>query len=314
MTPQSLSTSRNFEAGTRRPRRRNAERRLFIAAFLAPAVFVYGGFVIWPLLQALRFSLFRWRGVSIRRTFVGAGNYDQLLGDAAFGTALRNNLGLLLGVGVAIVALALLIAHGVRGKGRLPGFLRGIYLFPQMVSLVVVAVMWQFIFNPQGLLNAGLRQLGLGGLTRTWLGESAWALPAVGVAFVWTAIGFYIMLFAAGLESIPAEVNEAAELDGSQGWHRFRTVTWPLLWTVKRTAVVYLAINVMNTFALVYLMTRGGPDRRSEVMLTYLYEQAFVNSQFGYATALAVGNFVVVMALSLLILFIFRRNPIEARA
>lgn len=293
--------------------RRERQRATFILGFLAPAVLIYIGFVIWPLTQAIRFSFYRWRGVSIKRTFVGGGNYEQMFNDPAFLTAMKNNLALLVGAGFTVIALALLVAHGVKGKGRFPSFLRGVYLFPQVVSVVVVAVMWQFIFNPQGLLNSGLRGIGLGNIARTWLGESAWSLPAVGVAFVWAAVGFYIMLFSAGLEAIPGEINEAAGLDGSEGWHRFSRVTWPLLWSTKRTAVVYLAINVMNTFALVYLMTRGGPDRKSEVMLTYLYEQAFVNSQFGYATAVAVGNFAVVMVISLVILFVFRKNPVEAR-
>jgi N-acetylglucosamine transport system permease protein len=293
--------------------RRARERAVFIATFLAPALLIYGAFVVWPLVQALAFSAYRWRGVSNRRTFVGVGNFQRLQADPAFWTAVKNNLWLLAGAGVIVVALAIAVAHALRMPGRAAKALRAIVLFPQMVSMVVVAVLWQFILNPQGLLNSGLRAVGLGGLAHTWLGESAWALPSVGVAFVWAALGFYVMLFAAGLQAIPEEVNEAAALDGSVGWHRFRTVTWPLLWSVKRVATVYLVINVMNLFALVFLMTRGGPNRASEVMLSYLYEQAFVNSQFGYATAVAVGNFLVIMALTLAILFVFRRDPTGAR-
>ena len=130
---------------------------------------------------------------------------------------------------------------------------------------------------------------------------------------MWYSLGFYIMLFAAGLRGIPEDVKEAAELDGSTGLHRFWKVTWPMLWSVKRVAVAYVAINVMSIFALVYLMTQGGPDRRTETLLTYLYQQAFVNSEFGYATAVAVANFVVAMLLALLVLLFYRRNPMEAR-
>lgn len=293
--------------------RRARERTTFIVSFLAPAVLIYAGFVVWPLIQAILFSAYRWRGVSIRRTYVGFGNFQRLEADPVFLTAVKNNLWLLVGAGAVMIALAVAVAHALRMKGRTAKMLRGIILFPQMVSMVVVAVLWQFILNPEGLLNAGLRAVGLGGITRTWLGDSNWALPSIGVAFVWAALGFYVLLFSAGLQAIPEEVNEAASLDGSVGWHRFRTVTWPLLWSVKRVATVNLVINVMNLFALVFLMTRGGPDRRSEVMLSYLYEQAFVNSQFGYATAVAVGNFFVIMNLTLVVLFIFRRNPVEAR-
>ncbi len=289
-------------------------RTIFIISFLAPAVLIYVGLVVWPLLQAIQFSTYRWRGLSMRKTSVGGENFQKLFHDNIFWQSLAHNLWIFVVCGAVIIAAAVLIAHLMRGNSRSQRLLRSVYLFPQIVSMVIVAVMWQFILNPQGLLNSGLRAVGLESWTHTWLGESDWALRGVGAAFIWFALGFYIMLFAAGLEGIPAEINEAAELDGSRGWHRFRQVTWPLLWSVKRVAITYLLINVMNIFALVFLMTRGGPDEKSEVMLTYLYQKGFTSSQFGYATAIAVLNFVVVMAISLVILFIYRRNPTERRA
>ena len=249
----------------------------------------------------------------MNRKFVGAENFVKLGQDDVFWKAIGHNLWIFAVCGAAIVVLAVGVAHALRGGGVAAKVLRSVYLFPQVISLVAVAVLWQFIFNPQGLLNAGLRLLGLKNAP-TWLGDPSLALAAVGVAFSWYVLGFYIMLFAAGIQSIPDEVFEAAELDGSKGFHRFWTLTWPLLWSVKRVAVVYLVINVMNIFALVLLMTRGGPDRKSEVMLTYLYEQAFTNSQFGYATAMAIGNFAVILALSLAIMFVFRRDPTLRRA
>ena len=287
-------------------------RNLFIASFLAPAVLIYSVFVVWPLLQSFRLSAFRWRGVSAKQTFVGADNYRKLADDGVFWTALKNNLWLLVVCGVLLVVLGLLIAHAMQSSGRVSRLLRSVYLFPQVISLVVVSILWMFMLNPSfGLVNGSLKAMGVEG--RTWLGDPATALPSVGAAFLWYALGFYVMLFAAGLRSIPQEVVEAAELDGSQGMHRFRKITWPMLWSIKRIALAYIAINVMNVFALVYLMTQGGPDRRTEVMLTYLYQQAFQNSEFGYATALAVASFAVSMALALLVLGLYRRNPMEAR-
>ncbi|CAN5711837.1 sugar ABC transporter permease [soil metagenome] len=274
---------------------------------------LYVGFVGYPLVQALILSLYRFRGVSARRKFIGFENFQKLWGDDIFRRAATNNLVLLAGAGITILVLALVLSHALRGGGRVAKAARAVYLFPQIVSLVVVAVLWQFIFNPTGLFNAGLEKAGLGNFTKAWLGESKWALAAVGVTFIWWAVGFYIMIFEAGLKQIPEEVNEAAALDGSLGWHRFKAVTWPLLWSIKRVAVIYLVINTMNVFALVFLMTRGGPDHASEVMLTHLYDQAFVNSSFGYATAVAIGNFVVVMLLTSVVLFAFRRNPVEGR-
>ncbi len=285
-------------------------RTCFIAAFLAPAALLYGLFVVLPLIQSFQLSLFRWRGVSQQRTFVGLENFRSLLQDEVFRKALGNNLWLLGIGGFAILVLGLALAHAMQSAGKASRFLRGIYLFPQIISLVVVAILWTFLYNPSfGLLTAGFKAVGLGGLAKPWLGDSATALPAVGVAFLWYVLGFYIMLFSAGLRAIPAEVDEAAELDGAKGMRKFWGVTWPMLWSVKRVAVTYIVINVMNVFALVYLMTQGGPDRSTEVMLTYLYEQAFKNSQFGYATALATANFLIAMLLAAGVMAFFRRNP-----
>ena len=289
-------------------------RTAFIVSFLAPATAIYGWFVVWPFVQAIQFSAYSWRGLSMNRKFIGMKNFQKLGSDDIFWQSVNHNLLILVVCGVLVVALSVGLAHALRGGGVMGKLLRGVYLFPQVISLVAVAVMWSFIFNPQGLLNGGLRKIGLQNLVQTWLGDPKWALPSVGVAFVWYVLGFYIMLFAAGIQNVPQETYEAAELDGSKGLHRFFRVTWPLLWSVKRVAVVYLIVNVFNIFALVLLMTRGGPDRKSEVMLTYLYEKAFTEYQFGYATALAVGNFIVIMLLSLVVLFLFRRDPSERRA
>lgn len=288
-------------------------RNLFVVGFLAPAVVLYVGLVLWPLVQALQFSLTRWRGVSAKRTFVGFENFQKLGQDAAFFTALKNNLAFLAFSLVGLFVLGLLIAHALQRQGRGTTLLRSIILFPQVISLVVVGILWMFLYNPSyGLVTQGLKAIGIPGVTEP-LGNRSQALPAVWIAFLWYASGFYAMLFAAGLRNIPEEIGEAAELDGSFGFHRFRTVTWPLLWSVKKVAAVYIVSNVMNVFALVYLMTQGGPDRATEVLLTYQYEQAFKNSQFGYSTAVAVANFLVAMLLAGCAMLLFRRNPEAAR-
>jgi N-acetylglucosamine transport system permease protein len=287
----------------------------FIVSFLAPAVLLYGVFVAWPLLQAFRISFYRWSGMSPARTFVGIQNYKDLAADSAFRKSLSNNLLLLVVGGIVTMVLAIAVAHALQAPGKLSKTLRSFVLVPQMLSLVVVAILWQFIYNPSfGLVTSGLKFLGLGSLVHTWLGETKTALPAVGISFIWWAAGFYIMLFSAGLRAIPEEVSEAADLDGARGLRRFAQVTWPMLWSIKRVAIVHLTITVMNVFVLVYVMTHGQPDRATEMLLTYLYECAFVNSDFGYATAIAVVNFGVVMVLSALILFAFRRNPEVSKA
>ena len=288
-------------------------RTPFIIAFLFPAVALYGMFVVVPVLEAFGFALFQWRGISNQKTFVGLANFATLAKDDVFRRAVGHNLFLLFGAGTAILILSLAVAHALVKESVPAKLLRGVYLFPQVISLVVVAILWAFIYDPSmGLLTGVVKAMHLHVPEAGWLGSSSTALPLVAVTFVWNCMGFYIMLFSAGLRGIPADVEEAALLDGAVGLTRFRRVTFPMLWPVMRVATIYLAIQTLNVFALVFLMTVGGPDRSSEVMLTYLYETAFKNSQFGLATALAVANLVVVMTISGIIMLIFRKDPQEA--
>lgn len=288
----------------------------FVAGFLAPAVLLYAGLVLWPLVQAFQLSFYRWSGLSAKRAFVGLDNYRELVADPAVGQAFRNTGVLIVACCAFLVFAGVAVAHLVNGEGRWASVVRSVYLYPQAVSLVVVAIVWYFLLSPQvGLLNQALRAARLSALERPWLGEPQTALAGVAAAFCWYALGFYGLLFAAGLKNLPAEVGEAASLDGAVGWARFWRVTWPMLWPIKRVAVVYAVVNVVNIFALVIVMTRGGdPDRATETTLTYLYEQGFEVSKFGYASAVAVANFAAVLAVSALLLLWFRRDPAGARA
>jgi len=288
-------------------------RTPFIIAFLFPAVALYGIFVVLPVLEAFGYSLFRWRGISTQKEFVGFSNFAALAVDPVFWRSVEHNLFLLIGAGSAILILSLAVAHALGGESRPVRALRGVYLFPQVISLVVVAILWMFIFDPaMGLLTGAMRVLHLPVPASGWLGSSTTALAAVALTFVWHGLGFYIMLFAAGLRAIPADVQEAALLDGAVGLTRFRSVTFPMLWSIMRVATIYLVIQTLNVFALVFLMTVGGPDRSSEVILTYLYETGFRHSQFGLATALAVANLIVIMGVSGLVMLALRRDPQEA--
>ena len=297
---------------------RNRGRTAFIVSFLAPAVFLYGLFVIWPVLQAIGFSFFRWSGISSKKTYVGFENFKSLFHDSIFWQSLVHNAWIFVFGGAGILIIALGVAHAMQGETRLNKALRSVYLFPNIMSLVVVAILWQFAYHPRiGLLTSALKFLGFnhaskaGGpiVEQSILGNGDKALPAIIVTFIWYAVGFYIMLLSAGIRQIPQEVTEASKLDGAEGFFRFRRITLPLLWSVGRISVIYLVINTLNVFALVYLMTQGGPDRKTEVMLTYLYEQAFVNSDYGLATALAIANFIIIMAVSGVVMGLTRKDP-----
>lgn len=276
----------------------------FIVAYLAPAVLLYFGFVGWPLVQAVGLSLYKWSGLSANKTFLGAGNYQRMAGDEVFRQSVAHNLWILTVGGIIIFALALALAHALQGPGRLARVMRGLFLFPHVMSLVAVAIMWRFVFDSTsgGLLN------GILGAPTDWLGQKGTALPAVTAAFVWYSVGFYIMLFMAGLRQMDGETLEAAELDGASGWKKLRFVTWPLLLSVRRVASIYLTVNVLNIFALVWVMTSGGPDRATETMLTYLYQVGVLQSKFGYGSAIAVANFALVMTLAAVIGLLHRRR------
>lgn len=282
--------------------RNRREVVFFVAGLIAPALLLYLGLVVWPMAQSFWVALHRWRGVSSDMTFIGFENFQRLAKDPVFLQCVRHNVLFFIWTSVSVLGMALFfstaLARGLRGAA----FYRALFLFPNVVSIVAVSVLWRFIYNPNfGILNGLLRLVHLDELAQPWLGLSSSALPAVTVSYVWFVLGFYVLLFFAGLQNISNDVNEAAMIDGASGWTKFRFVTVPLLSDVLRLAVIYLIINCLNTFALVKVMTDGGPDRATEVVLTYLYEKAIMQSDFGYGTAIGATNFVLVLGVTLLI-------------
>lgn len=299
--------------------RKNRSRAWFAALYLAPALGFYGFFVLWPLVNAFRLSLFDFSGLSSKMSFTGISNFTKLFGSKEFGQAMGNNMWFLVFTIGIVVVFAMLIAHAVQDETRFGKLLRSVYLFPHVLSLVVVAMLWTFILDPKlGFVQPSLENLHITipgiDFQHGILGSIGTAKPAVGLTFIWYALGFYVMVLAAGIRSIPAEVKEAAELDGATGLFKFWRVTWPLLWSVRRVVVIHLVIAMMNTFALVRLMTNGQPDGTTEVTLSYLYKRGFSpDSFYGEATAIGVVNFVVAMVLTLVVIALFRRDPAGVR-
>ncbi|MDX2064741.1 MAG: sugar ABC transporter permease [Fimbriimonadaceae bacterium] len=286
----------------------------FIVSRLGPAVAIYAIFVLWPLVQSFQMSLFRWRGISKVRRFIGFENFTTLSTDPIFWRALGNTAIMVGIVSAVMIALSVWMAHLTGGNHPLQRWSRGIYLLPQVISLVAVALIWQFQLNPQyGLLTDILVRFGVAAREPGILRDPHLAFPAVMIAFIWHGLGFYVMLFGAGLKQIDQEVVEASALDGSANWHRFTRITWPLLWSVKRTALAYLLIQLLTVFALVFIMSEGGPDRATESLVSYLYEQITKNFQYGYASALAVILFFLSMLATGSVLFVYRRDPTAAR-
>ncbi len=289
------------------------EKYAAVAVFLAPAMVLYAGFFLLPMAQAFYVALFQWRGVSMNKEFVGAENFRKLLtGDPIFWQCLSHNLAFLIVSLIVIIPLALLFASALAGRLRGAQTYRAIYLFPNVISIVAVAALWSFIYHPTfGILNTLLKVMGLERFVTGWLGGPKTALPCIIATSIWYSLGFYIVLLLAGVQSIPKSFYEAAWIDGAGGWQSFRHVTLPLVWEILKLAIVYLIIHTINIFGLVWVMTEGGPSFHTETLLTYLYRQAFVQSNFGYATALGVVVFIIIFTISLAANRLMKRETVE---
>ena len=276
----------------------------FIIGFLAIPLLLYFVFVILPFGSSMLIAFTRWRGVSPDITFTGLSNLNKLLGDDLFWAALTHNFEVLVPLVSITLCMALffgaLFARGLRGQG----FFRVTFFFPQVLSAAVVAVLFGYVYHPTiGILSSLLGALGFKSLAAfPWLGDTGTVLPAVIFVAIWQAVGFYMVLFIASMQSIPTEYYEAAKLDGANEWAIFWRITLPLMRDTLRTAIVFLMIGAMDMFVYISILTNetGGPGRAAEVLSSYLYGEAFRRQNFGYATMLAVVLMIIVLALSMI--------------
>lgn len=289
------------------------DKHIAVFVFLFPAVVLYSVFFVFPMAQAFYVALFRWRGLSLAREYVGLENFRKLLtDDPLFWQCLGHNLMFLVVSLVVIIPLGLFFAVTLSRRIRGAQMYRAIYLFPNVISVVAVAVLWSFVYHPTfGILNSALKAIGMQGPVNGWLGDANTALPSIIATGIWYSLGFYIVLLLAGVQSIPRTFYEAAEIDGAGSWQQFRHVTIPLVWEVLKLAVIYLIIHTLGIFGLVWVMTEGGPSNHTETLLTYLYRLAFQESNFGYATALGVVVFLVIFAISIGCSRLMKRETVE---
>ncbi|ACZ85033.1 carbohydrate ABC transporter permease [Streptosporangium roseum] len=298
----------------------NYGRMRFVTGFLAIPVALYAIYVIAPYAQAFYIAFTDWRGVNATPRLVGLENFQRLFDDNVFWKAVGHNLILLilmplLTIGIALFFAFLLNAGGRGGTGGVWGsrFYRVVFFFPQVLAVAVVAVLFQQVFRPDrsGMLNAPLIALGfepVGFLSDT--GIALWAILGV---LVWQAVGFYVVLFSAGISSIPRDMFEAAAIDGAGGVQLFLRVTLPLLWDTIQVGWVYLGIAALDVFAIVWVMTaeHGGPDHSTTVMAAEIYRNAFQYFKFGYASAMGVVLFFFTIGFAALALRLSRRERIE---
>ncbi len=289
-------------------------KRIFLLLCTVPTLVLFCLFTIYPLFDGLYMSFYKWSGLSGKKTFLGLGNYQRLLTDSVVGKTILNDYFLVVVKVIFIMALALLFAVVLTQlKPRGTAFYRFVYFFPNVMPVVTTAILWTFIFSSNmGLLNALLDLVGLENLQRSWLGDLHTALPCIAVVLIWAGIGLFILMLMGAISNIPQDIYEAAEIDGAGKWRQFFRITIPLIWPQIKTSVVYIITTTLNgSYVLVQLTTLGGPANATQVMGSYLYQQAFTNYNFGYAAAIGVMILVLNLATVLLTQFLFRREKVE---
>jgi ABC-type sugar transport system permease subunit len=293
---------RSYETAQHRSQRRWLGR-LEPYAWVAPAVAVFFIFTLLPLLVGFWLSFVDWDGIATLR-WVGFQNYVGVFHDTIFWQAIEHNaiyaVGTVLGkVGLALV-LAVLLNQALPGRA----IFRTALFLPVVLSFVVVGLLWNWIYNFNfGLVNGLLGAIGLSALKQQWLGNPSLALPALIVVDIWKWFGFHMVIFLAGLQSIPAELYEAARIDGANGWQSFWRVTLPLLRPVTMINVTLGTLGAFNVFDLIYVTTTGGPAYATNVAMMDIYTQAFQFYRFGYAAAL---SFVLLTLVSIIALVVLR--------
>ncbi len=282
--------------------------------FVAPALAVFAFAVLVPFVTTGYYSLTEWNGYG-DQIFVGLQNYIDAVQDTVFQTSFINVVVYILVTLVVEVLVGLLLAGLVLSVRRGSIWFRVAIFTPVMLPMVVVAILWSFVYNPDfGLLNAALIEFGLEDWTRVWLGDEQTALLAICVVSGWVYAGFYMTIFYAALRQVPTEVVEAARLDGAGEWNIFWRVRVPIIRNAIEVAVLLCVTGGFQSFDLFYVMTNGGPFHATEIPTTYLVQAVFRTGEVGYGSAMAVILTVVVVAVGLLLAALRRTADREGRA
>ncbi|MEB3285351.1 MAG: sugar ABC transporter permease [Candidatus Sericytochromatia bacterium] len=284
-----------------RARTRDVVRIALPYLFLLPAAVILCVFLFLPLGYAFVLSFTDFNAL-VPPQWLGVANYQRLVTDPVFWTTMRNTVVYLAGVVPALVILPLLLA--VLVNRSLPGiaFFRAAYYLPVVISMVVAGLMWKWIFAENGLLNylLGLVVPWLADHPVAWLSRPETALAAVMVVTIWKGLGYYMVIYLAGLQTIPSDIYESAAIDGASRWQALWRLTVPLLWPSITFVAIVSSISALKTFTEIYVMTDGGPLNASTTVVYYLYQQSFQNLNMGYANAIGMVLFVLILVFSVL--------------
>lgn len=302
----------NRDADGIQHKRRNRWRgRAEIALFAGPALVVYLLFVMVPVGLAGYYGFFKWNGIGPLTDFVGLDNYVRALSDPVFIGAIGHNfffvIASLLVQGPIAIGIALLLNRPMRGRS----FFRVLVFVPYVLSEVIAGVAWLLLLQPSGPFDALLTSLGLGDAVQLWLGDPTVVLWTMLAVISWKYIGFAIILFLAGLQGVPEELAEAAQIDGASWWQIQRHITIPLLGPTIRIWAFLSIIGSLQLFDLVWIMTGGGPANATSTMATYMINFGFTRSQYGYGSAVAVILFIISFAIAIVYQRVVLRRDTE---
>ncbi|MEV4016033.1 sugar ABC transporter permease [Nonomuraea angiospora] len=286
---------------TNAPSSHRRRRRWLGLAYLAPALAVYGFVVLVPAIQGVWLSFYHWNGITAA-SWAGLANYIGFLQDPALRQAIEHTIYFIvffsvLPITLGLASAALTARKDVKGAA----VYRWIIFLPQVLTPAVTAVVWKRVYAPDGPINSVLRALGLDSLAHGWLGDYDWALPALGIAGTWAAFGLCMVLFVAGTQSIPAELYDAARVDGAGPIREFRTVTLPGLRGQLAIAVTLTVLGAIRVFDIVWLTTRGGPGTSTITPTIVMYQRAFANPDVGAASAIGVVLALVSLLIALVV-------------
>jgi multiple sugar transport system permease protein len=287
-------------------KRRQFSKNLVAYSFILPNLLGFAIFTLVPMVFSLGLAFTSWDGAN-QISWVGLDNFRKLSDDNTFNIALKNTLWYVTGTVPLTMAcslgLAVLLNQPIRGKS----IFRTIYFFPYVASLVAVAVVWNMLFFPSaGPVNEFLRALGVANPPR-WSASIDWAMPTVVLASIWRGMGYYMVIYLAALQGIPAILYESAEIDGANAWQKFRYVTVPMLTPATFFISIMLTISSFKVFDLILVMTNGGPGRATNVLVIHTYNTAFRQFKFGYSSAIAMVLFGLVMAITIVQFYMERR-------
>lgn len=288
------------------------EKKQFLTrvAFVLPAFIMFSALVILPFLMGVYYSFTDWDGISVSK-FIGLDNFTRLFQDSNFIKAGMNTFILCIINIVLSNPLAILIAMLLNKPLRFRGTLRAAFYMPNVLSYIVISVLWTLILRYEGVLNAILDVIGLGGLKMDWIGDMSTALPSIIFITIWVSTGTSIIIYLAGLNSIPGELYESAMVDGVNAWSKIRHITFPLLMP-SITICTFLGLTAnLKMFDIPYIMTQGGPAYSTSTIALVIYDYAFKGMLYGYATAAGIVFLVLILIISLFQLNITRKREVE---